>query len=71
MAREEKTTMVVSHDVDEAIFLADRVVVLSPRPGKVKAIIEVDLPRPRTLEMFQTESFFEIRKKVLNAFVYE
>ncbi len=65
------TTIVVSHDIDEAVFLADRVVVLFNRPGKVKSIVEVDLPRPRTIDMFQSEKFFEIRKKVLNAFIYE
>ena len=65
------TTIVVSHDIDEAVFLADRVIVLSPRPGKVKVIIDVDLPRPRTLEMFQSEKFFEIRSKVLASFMYE
>ncbi len=65
------TTIVVSHDIDEAVFLADRVIVLSPRPGKVKNIIEVDLPRPRTLDMFGSEKFFEIRSKILNSFMYE
>ena len=65
------TTIVVSHDIDEAVFLADRVIVLSPRPGKVKTIIDVDLPRPRTIEMFTSEKFFEIRSKVLASFMYE
>jgi NitT/TauT family transport system ATP-binding protein len=65
------TTILVSHDIDEAVFLADRVVVLSPRPGVVREVIPVDLPRPRDLSMFSSAKFFEIRSRVLNAFSYE
>jgi NitT/TauT family transport system ATP-binding protein/sulfonate transport system ATP-binding protein len=46
--RKNKTTMIlVTHDVDEAIYLSDRIVVMTPRPGKIKEIIEVGLPHPR------------------------
>lgn len=65
------TTIAVSHDIDEAIFLADRVVIFSPRPGKVKKIIHVDLPRPRNLSTFTSEKFFKIRSKILEVFNYE
>jgi sulfonate transport system ATP-binding protein len=44
---EQVTMVLVTHDIDEAIFLSDRVVILSPRPGTVKRILPVDLPRPR------------------------
>ncbi|MVP01391.1 ABC transporter ATP-binding protein [Paenibacillus lutrae] len=61
-----KTTMVfVTHDIDEAIFLANRVVILKPRPGAIKNIIPVDLPFPRKKA---STSFQEIRYKILSEF---
>ncbi|MFS0836616.1 ABC transporter ATP-binding protein [Paenibacillus sp. 1P03SA] len=61
-----RTTMVfVTHDIDEAIFLANRVVILKPRPGAIRNIVPVDLPFPRKKT---STSFQEIRYKILNEF---
>jgi ABC-type nitrate/sulfonate/bicarbonate transport system ATPase subunit len=56
------TSMLVTHDVDEAIYLADRIVIMTPRPGKIEEIIEVGLRRPRARNV---EEFLHLRARIL------
>lgn len=58
------TILFVTHDMDEAILLADRIVALKANPGEVKEIIEVNLPRPRTMELMQSPEFKQLRQRV-------
>jgi NitT/TauT family transport system ATP-binding protein len=51
--------MLVTHNVLEAVFLADKVIVMAANPGRIKEILTVNLPRPRTLEMFSSPAFVE------------
>ena len=60
----KKTVFFVTHSIPEAVLLADRVIVLTERPGKIAKIIDVDLPRPRKIDMISTDRFGEFEKKV-------
>jgi NitT/TauT family transport system ATP-binding protein len=59
-----KTIMLVTHSIPEAIFLADRVVVLGVRPSRIAALVDVELPRPRALEMINTDHFGDLQRGV-------
>ena len=54
---DKKTVIFVTHNITEAILLADRVVAMSPRPGRIAKIVDIDLPRPRTIDMEFTPQF--------------
>jgi NitT/TauT family transport system ATP-binding protein len=62
-----KTAVFVTHDIEEAIFLGDRVVVFTPRPGRIRTIIEVDLPRPRRAAAKLTEAFLGLKRRAWEA----
>jgi NitT/TauT family transport system ATP-binding protein len=55
----KKTIMFVTHSVGEAIFLSDRVLVMSASPGRIIEVVNIDLPRPRTLEMLTERQYLD------------
>ncbi len=62
-----KTVVLVTHDVDEAIFLSDRVYVMTARPGRMKLALDVDLPRPRSLDVLTAPEFVAMKARLLSA----
>jgi NitT/TauT family transport system ATP-binding protein len=63
-----KTIVFVTHNISEAVFLSDRVCVLSPHPGRLSAVVDIDLPRPRIMKTKDTFEFTELVSKVRNSF---
>jgi NitT/TauT family transport system ATP-binding protein len=61
-----RTILFITHDVDEAIFLSDRVHVMSARPGHIRASFEIELDRPRGFELLTSDAFTELKKEILN-----
>jgi len=60
-----RTNLFITHEIDEAVFLADRLVIMTYQPGEVKAEIEIDLPRPREFHMLASQRFMEIREQAI------
>jgi ABC-type nitrate/sulfonate/bicarbonate transport system ATPase subunit len=65
--KRRKTVVLVTHDVEEAIYVADRVVVFSARPGRIKAEVRIGLPRPRSAEMKLSPAFLELKRRIWEA----
>ncbi|WP_058486533.1 ABC transporter ATP-binding protein [Defluviitalea phaphyphila] len=63
-----KTIIFVTHNISESVFLSDKICVLSPHPGRLSAVINVDLPRPRTIEIKNTPEYTALIAKVRNSF---
>ncbi|MPZ48575.1 MAG: ATP-binding cassette domain-containing protein [Dehalococcoidia bacterium] len=63
-AERDSTVIFVTHSITEAVLLSDRVVVMTPRPGRVAATLEIDLPRPRDEEVEVSESFLEYTRRL-------
>jgi NitT/TauT family transport system ATP-binding protein len=61
-----RTIAFVTHDIDEAIYLGDTVYVMSPRPGRVKEIVTIDIPRPRSLDDLGSAQFGDLKRRILS-----
>jgi NitT/TauT family transport system ATP-binding protein len=64
-----KTVVFITHSIDEAVLLADRVVVMSPRPGRIERIMDLRLPRPRGLEARRSREFAEATERITEIFL--
>jgi NitT/TauT family transport system ATP-binding protein len=62
---ERRTVFFITHDVDEAIFLSDRVLVMSRRPGRIRASFDIPLPRPRGFELLTSDAFNDLKRDIL------
>jgi NitT/TauT family transport system ATP-binding protein len=63
--RDHKTVLFITHDIDEALFLGDRVYVMTARPGRIKEEIPVPIPRPRSVEVLTSPAFTELKRGVM------
>ena len=61
------TVLFVTHDIEEAVFLSDRVLLMTARPGRLKEVVAVDLPRPRTFELLGSPEFLDYKSHLLTS----
>jgi NitT/TauT family transport system ATP-binding protein len=60
------TVLFITHDVEEAVYLSDRVAVMTNRPGSIKSIVDIDLPRPRHYELLSSAQFRQLQRRILD-----
>jgi NitT/TauT family transport system ATP-binding protein len=65
--KSNKTVFFITHDLEEAIFLGTRVVVMTTRPGRIKKVIDVDLPRPRDFRILSSERYLELKQEAIES----
>ena len=65
-AEQKRTVVFVTHDIDEAIFLADRIVVMTPRPGRIQSVFDVPIDRPRPLSCLTGADFIALKRAILD-----
>lgn len=65
----DRTVVFITHNMEEAVFLGDRVMVMTPRPGQIAEVIDIDLPRPRTLSLKDSSEFTKYTSKVRSLFM--
>jgi NitT/TauT family transport system ATP-binding protein len=63
-----KTVVFVTHSIEEAVFLSDRIIVMTPRPGRVREVVEIDLARPRQLDVRDSPVFANAIRRVNHLF---
>jgi NitT/TauT family transport system ATP-binding protein len=68
-ARGGKTVLFITHSITEAVFLSDRVLVMTPRPGRIDTTIDVDLPRPRRLAVRESPAFAAYAREIRDRFL--
>jgi NitT/TauT family transport system ATP-binding protein len=65
--RSRKTVLFITHDIDESILLGDHVYVMTARPGRIKEMVEIDIPRPRTAEVLTSEAFMTLKRRIMHS----
>lgn len=62
------TTVFVTHNISESVYLSDKVVVMSPHPGRVSAVLDINLPRPRRAEMRESGEYYDYITEIRSDF---